>query len=345
MLRGKSFVTRCAQVLKVRRWVTTSTAAPSDRQTAKFVKPAAAFVVVAVAGIATAHYVFDVHYPWDPKGRLLGTVIEECWESTAFVGHTTEDVEQFSPGGVVVKDHHNHAVIIGDPLAKHQAVRLRLGNKPYIGTVIAHDKPSKISLVRLPPAANDCIAASYTLGGVPKAGDYVFCAPNLTSATANMGTVADSETEPVCEGGADACRLHYFKLRGMSFHGGPVFSLNGACLGLQVPHNTDATPHAEVCYVLSAADVQYVANELLLRGHVRRPYMGMVIGDYPLKTGGHEAASSNDDGAAASAASDEEHVVVDEVEPGSPADAAGMKRYSSHLGVSLRLTVMTIRFL
>lgn len=253
-----------------------------------------------------------------------------------FVGHHEGGVEKYLPNGVVLDDS-GYALILEEKHGKKNTVRLRVGNTPTVGSVIAHDNTSKITLVKLPPVeSNTTKAARITHEGALKTGDYVFCAPNITSATANMAMVESNSTVPLCNAktGANTCRLHYQKIRGAAYHGGPVFTLDGSCAGLQVPYTTEEAVEPDTCYILTAPELSYIANELRQYGYVRRPYLGMMIVDRVEATGAQGEVTAVDadadgDGEGTTTAGQAVHVVVERVEPGSPAEAAGVRRYSN----------------
>jgi 2-alkenal reductase len=98
--------------------------------------------------------------------------------------------------------------------------------------------------------------------------------------------------------------------------GGPLFNLRGEVIGvntLGIPASAGGTPVQGIFFAVPSNTVTAVVDELIETGHISVPYMGISLVEL-----NPQIASIND-------LPVDQGIYVDSVEPGSPAEAAGLQ--------------------
>jgi len=208
--------------------------------------------------------------------------------------------------GIVVTNSH---VVSGAETVK---VKLKDGRE-FLGTDIKTDPRTDVAVVRI---KSDEPLPTVKLGDSDSAevGDWVVAigSPFGLDATVTAGIVSAKGRGPKITEREDFIQTDAAINPGNS--GGPLLNLDGEVIGVNTAISTRSGGYDGVGFAVPINMVRWVANQLISDGTVHRAYMGVAIQPMTTKLAPHFGVPHG------------KGAIVNEVFPGSPAEASGLKQ-------------------
>jgi serine protease Do len=248
---------------------------------------------------------FPFFHPQGPDRRNRG-------EQRGGEGDEGDQVmKQQALGSGFLVDAQGHVVTNAHVIDDADVVKVRLADdREFVAKVIGKDKRLDVALLVLESPPKDLPAASLGASDPLRVGEYVVAIGNPFGLgdTVTMGIVSAKGRTIGAGPYDDFIQTDASINPGNS--GGPLFNLRGQVVGI----NTAINPQGKgIGFAIPIDAVRDVLPQLLSSGHVSRGRLGVVI--QPM-----------DDDLAHALGMDHAHgALVESVEPGSPADKAGVK--------------------
>jgi len=229
-----------------------------------------------------------------------------------FGGGEGDDVmKQQALGSGFLIDVQGHVVTNAHVIAEADEVKVKLADdREFQAKVVGKDERLDVAVLQLQGAPNDLPVAALGASDVTRVGEYVVAIGNPFGLgnTVTMGIVSAKGRTIGAGPYDDFIQTDASINPGNS--GGPLFNLRGQVVGI----NTAINPQGKgIGFAIPIDAVKDVLPQLIASGHVARGRVGVVI--QPM-----------DDDLAKALGMDRPHgALVEEVEPASPAEAAGIK--------------------
>jgi serine protease Do len=229
-----------------------------------------------------------------------------------FGGGEGDDVmKQQALGSGFLVDAQGHVVTNAHVIADADDVKVKLADdREFRAKVVGKDERLDVAVLQLQGAPNDLPVAALGVSDVTRVGEYVVAIGNPFGLgnTVTMGIVSAKGRTIGAGPYDDFIQTDASINPGNS--GGPLFNLRGQVVGI----NTAINPQGKgIGFAIPIDAVKDVLPQLIASGHVARGRVGVVI--QPM-----------DDDLAKALGMERSHgALVEEVEPASPAEAAGIK--------------------
>ncbi len=226
-------------------------------------------------------------------------------------GEGDDVMKQQALGSGFLVDTQGHVVTNAHVIADADVVKVKLADdREFRAKVVGKDERLDVAVLQLQAAPGDLPAAALGASDVTRVGEYVVAIGNPFGLgnTVTMGIVSAKGRSIGAGPYDDFIQTDASINPGNS--GGPLFNLRGQVVGI----NTAINPQGKgIGFAIPIDAVKDVLPQLIASGHVSRGRVGVVI--QPM-----------DEDLAKAFGMDRPHgALVEEVEPASPADAAGIK--------------------
>jgi serine protease Do len=226
-------------------------------------------------------------------------------------GEGDDVMKQQALGSGFLVDAQGHVVTNAHVIAEADDVKVKLADdREFRAKVVGKDERLDVAVLQLQGAPNDLPVAALGASDVTRVGEYVVAIGNPFGLgnTVTMGIVSAKGRTIGAGPYDDFIQTDASINPGNS--GGPLFNLRGQVVGI----NTAINPQGKgIGFAIPIDAVKDVLPQLIASGHVARGRVGVVI--QPM-----------DDDLAKALGMDRSHgALVEEVEPASPAEAAGIK--------------------
>jgi S1-C subfamily serine protease len=246
-----------------------------------------------------------------PGAGVLAELSTQLADAVETVGKSVVSIHarrRIPSSGVIWRD--GVVVSASHTVRRDQDIRVTLPSGETAGATIAgRDSATDLIALRVPEAKSP--VSRHADDSALRVGNLVLAVGRPgTSITASFGIVsAVGEAWRTWQGSRidKVVRLDLNVYDG--FSGSPLVDASGAILGINNSALAQGTP-----LTLPASAVDRVLNELLQRGHVQRPYIGIAVHPVALNAATVKSLGLQQDGA----------LVVLSVEDGAPADRAGI---------------------
>ncbi len=222
-----------------------------------------------------------------------------------------EVMKQQALGSGFLVDAQGHVVTNAHVIDGADVVKVKLADdREFRAKVIGKDTRLDVAVLQLQDAPKDLPAASLGQSGPTRVGEYVVAIGNPFGLghTVTMGIVSAKGRTIGAGPYDDFIQTDASINPGNS--GGPLFNLHGQVVGI----NTAINPNGKgIGFAIPIDAVKQILPQLIATGHVQRGRMGVVV------------QSMDADLAKALGMDKARGALVEEVESGSPADAAGIK--------------------
>jgi serine protease Do len=226
-------------------------------------------------------------------------------------GEGDDVAKQQALGSGFLVDAQGHVVTNAHVVDGADTVKVRLADdREFKAKVVGKDERLDVAVLQLESAPNDLPVAALGQSDVTRVGEYVVAIGNPFGLgnTVTMGIVSAKGRTIGAGPYDDFIQTDASINPGNS--GGPLFNLRGQVVGI----NTAINPQGKgIGFAIPIDAVKQVYTELVATGHVSRGRLGVVI------------QSMDADLAKAVGLDRARGALVEEVEPGSPADSAGIK--------------------
>src|SRR5580658_1040541 len=226
-------------------------------------------------------------------------------------GEGDDMMKQQALGSGFLVDAQGHVVTNAHVIAEADDVKVKLADdREFRAKVVGKDERLDVAVLQLQGAPNDLPVAALGASDVTRVGEYVVAIGNPFGLgnTVTMGIVSAKGRTIGAGPYDDFIQTDASINPGNS--GGPLFNLRGQVVGI----NTAINPQGKgIGFAIPIDAVKDVLPQLIASGHVARGRVGVVI--QPM-----------DEDLAKAFGMDRPHgALVEEVEPASPAEAAGIK--------------------
>jgi serine protease Do len=226
-------------------------------------------------------------------------------------GEGDEVMKQQALGSGFLVDNHGHVVTNAHVIAEADVVKVKLADdREFRAKVVGKDARLDVAVLQLQGAPGDLPVAALGASDVTRVGEYVVAIGNPFGLgnTVTMGIVSAKGRSIGAGPYDDFIQTDASINPGNS--GGPLFNLRGQVVGI----NTAINPQGKgIGFAIPIDAVKDILPQLIASGHVSRGRVGVVI--QPM-----------DEDLAKALGMERPHgALVEEVEPGSPAEVAGIK--------------------
>ena len=195
--------------------------------------------------------------------------------------------------------------------AQEVTVRFAKDPKQHSARVIGVDPPTSLALLKVSDVG-DAPSLSFAAPGKTRVGDWVLGIGNPFGLDQTLTAGIVSATRPAGPVSADFLQVNASMNPGDS--GGPLLNLDGEVVGINSAVFREGESNVGIAFALSGEAGAPVVEQLATRGRVVRPWLGVTVQEVT-----PDLARSLDFRETAGA-------LVSDVQAGSPADKAGVKR-------------------